>query len=510
MKQTKLLIILDGWGHSENSENNAIALADTPVWDSLISQYPNTLIGTSGVSVGLPDGQMGNSEVGHLTIGSGRIIEQNYTLIQNDIDSGAFSDNTILCSALNTANDNGKAVHIMGQLSDGGVHSHHSQILAMLEMASQKGCAEIYLHIFTDGRDTPPNSANEFVADLEEKIVALGKGRIASVVGRFYAMDRDNRWNRVEKAYNLLVNGKGAYNATTAAEAIEEAYERGENDEFIRPTTIGEAVTVNEGDAVIFMNFRADRARELTQAMTAADFAEFSRETFTPVHFVCLTEYKEAFNLPCAYPPKAINNTLGGYISDLGMSQLRIAETEKYAHVTFFFNGGLEDPLPGEDRTLIQSPDVATYDLQPEMSAPELTNALVASIESGKYDLIICNYANTDMVGHSGKLSAAISAVEAVDACLGKIHKACQNTGAEMLITADHGNAEQMVNPKTNKSHTAHTNNPVPLIYVGARNVALVEPDVGSLAGLAPSLLKLMGIESPAEMTGQCLLTIDR
>lgn len=510
MKQTKLLIILDGWGYSENSENNAIALANTPVWDSLINQYPNTLIGTSGASVGLPDGQMGNSEVGHLTIGSGRIIEQNYTLIQNDIDSGAFVSNEILCSALNAANDNGKAVHIMGQLSDGGVHSHHGQILAMLEMASQKGCAEIYLHIFTDGRDTPPNSANEFVVDLEEKITELSTGRIASVIGRFYAMDRDNRWNRVEKAYNLLVNGKGEYSATSATEAVEAAYERGENDEFIKPTTIGEAVSINEGDAVIFMNFRADRARELTRAITDANFSEFSRETFTPTHYVCLTEYKESFNLPCAYPPQTINNTLGGYVSDLGMSQLRIAETEKYAHVTFFFNGGVEDPLTGEDRTLIQSPDVATYDLQPEMSAPELTDALVASIESGKYDLIICNYANTDMVGHSGKLAAAISAVEAVDACLGKIHEACQNTDAEMLITADHGNAEQMVNPKTNKSHTAHTNNPVPLIYVGDRKITLLGPDIGSLAGLAPSLLKLMGVESPAEMTGQCLLTIDQ
>ncbi|MCS5592582.1 MAG: 2,3-bisphosphoglycerate-independent phosphoglycerate mutase [Gammaproteobacteria bacterium] len=509
MKQTKLLIILDGWGHSENSENNAIALANTPIWDSLISQYPNTLIGTSGASVGLPDGQMGNSEVGHLTIGSGRIIEQNFTLIQNDIDSGVFEDNAALCSALNTANDNGKAVHIMGQLSDGGVHSHHAQILAMLEMASQKGCAEIYLHIFTDGRDTPPNSANEFVVDLEEKITELDTGRIASVVGRFYAMDRDNRWNRVEKAYNLLVNGKGEYSATSAAEAVEAAYERGENDEFIKPTTIGEAVTINEDDAVIFMNFRADRARELTRAITDANFSEFSRETFAPTHYVCLTEYKEAFNLPCAYPPQTINNTLGSYVSDLGMNQLRIAETEKYAHVTFFFNGGVETPLPGEDRTLIQSPDVATYDLQPEMSAPELTEALVSSINSGKYDLIICNYANTDMVGHSGKLSAAISAVEAIDACIGRVYEACQSTGAEMLITADHGNAEQMVNPKTNKMHTAHTNNPVPLLYVGGRDVTLIEPDTGTLAGLAPSLLELMGVEKPGEMTGQCLLTIN-
>jgi len=509
MKQTKLLIILDGWGHSENRENNAIALANTPVLDGLKAQYPHTLIGTSGASVGLPDGQMGNSEVGHLTIGSGRIIEQYYTLIQNDIDSGVFVDNKALCSALKAANDNGKAVHIIGQLSDGGVHSHHAQILAMLDMACKKDCEDIYLHIFTDGRDTPPNSANEFVSELEAKIAELGNGRIASVIGRFYAMDRDNRWDRVSKAYNLLTGGQGEYNATTAAEAIEASYERGENDEFIKPTTIGEAVTINDGDTVIFMNYRADRARELTQAMTDENFSAFSRETHPSTHFVCLTEYKADFNLPCAYTPVVINNTLGGYLSGLGMSQLRIAETEKYAHVTFFFNGGVEAPLPGEDRTLIPSPDVDTYDLQPEMSAPELTEALVNAIESGKYDLIICNYANTDMVGHSGKLSAVISAVETVDACLGKIHKACQNTGAEMLITADHGNAEQMVNPITNKIHTAHTNNPVPLIYVGGRDITLLEPSVGSLAGLAPSLLKLIGVEKPEEMTGQCLLTIN-
>ncbi len=508
MKQTKLLIILDGWGHSEESENNAIALANTPVLDGFRKKYPHTLIGTSGASVGLPDGQMGNSEVGHLTIGSGRIIEQNYTLIQNEIDSGAFANNKALCSAINAANDNGKAVHILGQLSDGGVHSHHGQILAMLEMASQKGCHDIFLHIFTDGRDTPPNSANTFVAELEAKIAKLGKGRIASVVGRFYSMDRDNRWDRVAKAYDLLVNGKSEFSANTATTAIEQAYARGETDEFIKPTTVGKAATINEGDAVIFMNFRADRARELTQALTDVNFSSFSRETYSPIHFVCLTEYKEEFNLPCAYPPQAINNTLGSYVSDLGMNQLRIAETEKYAHVTFFFNGGVEAPLEGEDRRLIQSPDVATYDLKPEMSAPELTDALVEAIESGKYDLIICNYANTDMVGHSGKLAAAISAVEAVDACLGRVHRACQKTGAEMLITADHGNAEQMVNPKTKKTHTAHTSNPVPLIYVGERKVTLADHNVGSLAGLAPSLLKLMSLESPGEMTGQCLLTI--
>ena len=508
MKQTKLLIILDGWGHSESTDNNAIAMANTPNWDHFLNNYPHTLIGTSGNSVGLPLGQMGNSEVGHLTIGSGRIIEQDFTRIQNDIDSGEFSKNASLCAALNETSKNNKAVHIIGLLSDGGVHSHHNHIHAMLEMAHQKGCKKVFLHVFTDGRDTPPNSAEDFITPLEEKLNALKTGRIASVVGRFYAMDRDNRWDRVSKAYHLLSSGKSERQSDSALNAVKMAYDHGESDEFISPTSVGESVTINEGDAVIFMNFRADRARELTQALTAADFAGFPRESFNNTNFVCLTEFKEGFGLPCAYPPVSISNTLGFYLSSLELTQLRIAETEKYAHVTFFFNGGAEAVLPGEDRKLVPSPSVDTYDLKPEMSAFELTGALVSAIKSKKYNFIVCNFANTDMVGHSGNLEATIKAVEAVDTCLGKVHKACEEISAEILITADHGNAEQMVNPNTNKSHTAHTNNPVPLVYVGHRKASIAEPLVGTLADLAPTILTLMDIEQPEEMTGRCLLTI--
>jgi len=508
MKQTKLLIILDGWGYSEATENNAIAMANTPNWDYFINTCPHTLISTSGSSVGLPVGQMGNSEVGHLTIGSGRTIEQDFTRIQNDIDSGEFSKNASICAALNETRKNDKAVHIMGLLSNGGVHSHQNHIHAMLEMAHQKGCKKVFLHVFTDGRDTPPNSAGDFIAILEEKINTLKTGRIASVTGRFFAMDRDNRWERVSKAYHLLSNGKSERQADSALNAVKMAYNSGESDEFIAPTSVGESVTINEGDAVIFMNYRADRARELTRALTETEFTEFPRVSYNRINFVCLTEYKEDFDLPCAYPPVSINNTLGFYLSSLELTQLRIAETEKYAHVTFFFNGGAEAVLTGEDRKLIPSPNVETYDLKPEMSAFELTSALVVAVKSKKYDFIVCNFANTDMVGHSGNLGAAIKAVEAVDTCLGEIHKTCEENGAEILITADHGNAEQMVNPKTNKHHTAHTTNPVPLVYVSHRKASIAAPLDGTLADLAPTILTLMDIEQPEEMTGKCLLAI--
>ena len=508
MKKNKLLLILDGWGHSNDRENNAILMAKTPNWDSLIANYPNTLIGTSGNSVGLPDGQMGNSEVGHLTIGSGRTIEQDFTRIQKDIDSGTFVDNPALSYALNSANQGNGAVHIIGLLSDGGVHSHQKHIHAMLDMTKQKGSKEVYLHLITDGRDTPPQSAATFVSELEEKINELNTGRIASIVGRFYAMDRDNRWGRIEKAYNLLSAGKSEYTADSADIAIQMAYDRGESDEFIAPTAIGAPAIISNGDAVIFMNYRADRARELTQAIAIEEFAGFPRETILKTHFVCLTEYNKDFNLPCAYLPVTVNNTLGSYLSDQGFSQLRIAETEKYAHVTFFFNGGLEPSMPREKRKLIPSPDVTTYDLKPEMSAFELTDSLVDAIKSEQYDLIVCNFANTDMVGHSGKIEATIKAVEAVDSCLGIIHRACMENNFETLITADHGNAEQMTNPNTSKPHTAHTNNPVPLIYVGNRDASIAEPFIGTLADLAPTMLALMDIEAPKEMTGKCLLNI--
>jgi len=506
MQNTKLLLILDGWGYSSNAANNAIALANTPNWELLLQNYPNTLIGTSGESVGLPDGQMGNSEVGHLTIGSGRIIEQDFTRIDNDIKSGEFFKNETLCNALDLAAQNNKAVHILGLLSDGGVHSHQNHIFAALELAKQKKCDKVFLHVFTDGRDTPPNSASKYIEQLESKISEMSVGRIASVVGRFYAMDRDNRWERVSKAYELITEGKADRFSKSAREAVQEAYNLGENDEFIAPTSIGESVKISPDDLIIFMNYRADRAREIMLALSSTAFSEFNRNHFVPCNFICLTEYKKDLNLDCAYPPISVKNTLGDCVSDRGYNQLRIAETEKYAHVTFFFNGGEEDSLPGEDRKLIQSPKVKTYDLQPEMSAYELTENLVSALKSNKYKLIVCNFANTDMVGHTGKLDAAIFAVEAVDRCLGKIHQAALETDTEILITADHGNAEQMLDPKTQKSHTAHTTNPVPLIYVGDKKVSLLGPHVGTLADLAPTLLALMGIEQPMEMSGQNLL----
>ena len=506
MQNTKLLLILDGWGYSSDKSNNAIALANTPNWDCFLENYPNTLIGTSGESVGLPDGQMGNSEVGHLTIGSGRIIEQDFTRIDNDIKSGEFFSNAVLCQALSAASQKDKAVHILGLLSDGGVHSHQDHIFAVLQLAKQRKCGKVYIHVFTDGRDTPPNSALNYVAELEAKILELGVGKIVSIVGRFYAMDRDYRWERISKAYELIAQGKAEHSSNSAKEAIQKSYDLGENDEFIAPTTVGSPVKVNQDDLIIFMNYRADRARQITLALTSPKFDEFTRDRFSPCNFVCLTEYKKDFNLECAYPPISVKNTLGDCISDLGFSQLRIAETEKYAHVTFFFNGGVEDILPGEDRKLIQSPHVKTYDLKPEMSAYELTDKLVSEIRNQKYKLIICNFANTDMVGHTGNLEAAIKAVEAVDSCLGKIYLVAKETETEVLITSDHGNVEQMLNSKTQKNHTAHTTNPVPLIYIGTKKNSLLGPHIGTLADLAPTLLSLMDIEQPREMTGQNLL----
>ena len=507
MQNTKLLLILDGWGHSSKTSNNAIALADTPNWDYFIENYPNTLIGTSGMSVGLPEGQMGNSEVGHLTIGSGRIIEQDFTRIDNAIRSGEFFKNDTLCEALSSVSQKGKAVHILGLLSDGGVHSHQDHIFASLKLAKEQNCNKVYMHVFTDGRDTPPNSASTYIEELEREISKLGVGKIVSMAGRFYAMDRDNRWERVSKAYDLISQGIAERSSKSAQEAIQQAYSAGETDEFLSPTTIGSPVRIEDGDLVIFMNYRADRAREITQALAMSGFDGFNREYFADCNFVCLTEYKKDFGLDCAFPPISVKNTLGDCVSELGFKQLRIAETEKYAHVTFFFNGGVEESLPGEDRSLIQSPKVKTYDLQPEMSAFELTESLVSEIASKKYKLIVCNFANTDMVGHTGNLDAAIKAVEAVDSCLGRIHQAAKETQTEILITADHGNAEQMTDNLTKKSHTAHTTNPVPLVYIGNNKNSLLGPHIGTLADLAPTLLSLMDIKQPEEMTGQSLLT---
>jgi 2,3-bisphosphoglycerate-independent phosphoglycerate mutase len=508
-KQTKLLIILDGWGHSDTIENNAIAQAKTPVWDRLNEQFPSSLIYTSGAKVGLPGEQMGNSEVGHLNLGAGRVVEQDFTKIQKEIQNGDFYRNPVFKNALNYANENNKAVHIMGLLSDGGVHSHEEQLHAMLNMASKHECRKVYLHIFTDGRDCAQKSAKKYIELLENKISDLGVGEIVSVIGRYFSMDRDNRWSRVRSAYELIAKGKGDYLAKSATEAVDMAYERGETDEFISSTVINSPTPVNKGDVLIFMNYRADRARQITQAFTDIAFQGFSRGLFISTQFICLTEYKKSFKLPSAYLPSKLNNVLGKYLSNLGMTQLRIAETEKYAHVTFFLNGGAEHRFYGEDRILIPSPNVATYDLMPEMSAFELTDNLVEHIESRKYNLIICNFANTDMVGHSGKLDAAIKAVEAVDACLGLVHKALQSINGEMLITADHGNAEQMLNPLTREAHTAHTNNMVPLIFVGNREAKIADPGDGALSDIAPTILHIMGLEKPEEMTGNSLLTFN-
>ncbi len=508
-KQTKVLIILDGWGHSEVVENNAVALARTPVWDKFNTQFAHTLISTSGKEVGLPGEQMGNSEVGHLNLGAGRIVKQDFTRIQNEIGNGDFFRNPILKNSLEYANDNSKAVHIMGLLSDGGVHSHEEQMYAMLEMSKQYGCQEVYLHIFADGRDCAQKSAKNYILKLEDKITEFGIGEIASVIGRYFSLDRDNRWSRVRCAYELIAKGKGAFLAQSAVEAIDMAYERGETDEFVQSTVIKAPTKIQKGDVMIFMNYRADRARQITQAFTDESFQGFSRGTFVPIQFVCLTEYKKEFNLPVVYPVAKLNNVLGKYLSNLGMTQLRIAETEKYAHVTFFLNGGIERPFYGEDRILIPSPDVATYDLKPEMSIFELTDELAENIESQKYDLIICNFANTDMVGHSGKLGAAIKAVEAVDTCLGIVYQALRSINGEMLITADHGNVEQMVNPETGEAHTAHTNNPVPLLFISDRAVKIAESGTGALSDIAPTLLLMMDIEQPDEMTGSSLITFN-
>lgn len=505
-----VLIVLDGWGYSEETDNNAIAAANTPVWDRLWRDYPHTLINGSGTHVGLPPEQMGNSEVGHLNLGAGRTVYQELTRIDHEITEGIFGRNTVLTDAVDIAVKSGKAVHILGLLSPGGVHSHADQIHAMIRVAVERGASQVYMHAFLDGRDTPPKSAVTSLTAMNELFEELGTGRIASIIGRYYAMDRDNRWERTQKAYDLLALGKGDYQAGDAVSGLEMAYARGETDEFVKATTVipddGQAVRVEDGDVIIFMNFRADRARQLTRAFIEKDFTDFSRKRTVDLGtFVSLTEYKKEFDIPVAYPPEHPENSFGEYISRLGLRQLRIAETEKYAHVTFFFNGGREQPFPGEDRILVPSPRVATYDLQPEMSAPELTDKLTAAIESGNYDAIICNYANPDMVGHTGIFTAAVKAIETIDACLGRVVEALHKMGGELLITADHGNAEQMRDPRTDQPHTAHTSNLVPFIYIGR---AASPADTGALCDVAPTMLYLMGLQIPPEMTGTSLLEL--
>ncbi len=509
VKRPVVLTILDGWGYSEEAEGNAVMAAHTPVWDTLWAEYPHTLISGSGEDVGLPEGQMGNSEVGHLNIGAGRVVPQDYTRITRDIRDGGFFDNEALGSAVDKAVAADRTVHVIGLLSPGGVHSHEDHIHAMAELAVRRGARKLCVHAFLDGRDTPPRSALASLEALAAKLDELGAGRIVSVIGRYYAMDRDKRWERINEAYDLLTTGDAAYQAASAAEALEMAYARGENDEFVRATAItgdGRPAGMQDGDVVVFMNFRSDRARQLTQAFTADDFDGFHRHHQPKLAaWVCLTQYRADFNLPVAYPPVSLANGLGEYVAAQGLRQLRIAETEKYAHVTFFFNGGMEEPFAGEDRLLVPSPRVATYDLQPEMSAPELTDRLVAAIEEGNYDMIICNYANPDMVGHSGIMDAAVRAVETVDQCVGRVMAALHKVGGEIILTADHGNAEQMRDNATGQAHTAHTSNPVPVIYAG-RPATLAQG--GRLCDLAPSMLTLMGLEQPAEMSGQSLVRL--
>lgn len=505
------LIILDGWGHRDPASDNAISNAHLPFWNQLLEKNPNTLIATSGMAVGLPDGQMGNSEVGHMNLGAGRIVYQNFTRITKDIADGVFFENPVLTQAIDKAVSNGGAVHILGLLSPGGVHSHEDHIQAACELAARRGARRVYVHAFLDGRDTPPRSAEPSLQKMSEKLESLGVGRVASIVGRYYAMDRDNRWDRVESAYNLITQGEAPYSADSATAGLMAAYERGEDDEFVKATRIQAAgqedVAVNDGDCILFMNFRADRAREITRAFVDADFSGFARQ-HTPqlADFVMLTEYAADIKTSCAYPPENLTNSIGEYMSGLGRTQLRIAETEKYAHVTFFFSGGREEPFPGEERILIPSPHVATYDLKPEMSAPEVTDKLVDAIESGKFDLIVCNYANGDMVGHTGNYDAAVKAAECLDQCLSRIAGALEKVGGQCLITADHGNCEQMRDEQSGQAHTAHTTGPVPLVYIGPQAVTLQEG--GRLSDVAPSLLTLMHIDQPHEMTGHSLVKL--
>jgi 2,3-bisphosphoglycerate-independent phosphoglycerate mutase len=505
-KKTTVLIVLDGWGYREDERDNAIALGKTPVWDRLWQQAPHTLISGSGLDVGLPAGQMGNSEVGHMSLGSGRVIYQNITRIDQAIADGSFNQNPAYCAAIDKAVAAGGAVHVLGLLSPGGVHSHEQHLFAAIRLAAARGAKRVYLHAFLDGRDTPPRSAGPSLEQAEALFADLGCGRVASITGRYYAMDRDNNWDRVSKAYELLTEGRGGHRAATAPAGLAAAYQRDENDEFVLPTVSGAAdeppAVVADGDAVLFMNFRADRARELTRAFIQPDFAGFKRRVVPKLaDFVTTTEYAADIKTPCAFGPESLDNVLGDYLAQRGMTQLRIAETEKYAHVTFFFSGGREEPFAGEDRELIKSPAVATYDLQPEMSAPEVTDKLVAAIRSGHYDLIVCNYANGDMVGHTGILAAAIKAVETLDSCLGRVEEALLEVGGEALVTADHGNCEQMMDYESGQHHTQHTTDLVPLVYIGKRAVQL-DPAGGKLADIAPTLLAMMGLPQPPEMTG--------
>ena len=506
-KNTTMLMILDGFGINQQEQGNAIKLAKIPNINEILKKNPNTIIHTSGIDVGLPEGQMGNSEVGHTNIGAGRIIYQDLAKITKSIEDGDFFSKEEFVEAIENCKKNNSKLHIMGLLSDGGVHSHIRHLYGLLELAKRKDFEEVYVHCFMDGRDTPPASGEGFINELEAKMKEKGIGKIATISGRFYAMDRDKRWERVEKAYNALVKGEGE-KAISATVAIEGAYQKETFDEFVKPTVIcnsnGEPLAkIEENDSVIFINFRPDRAREITRTIVDKDFDGFERKYFK-TFFVCMTPYDETMpNVKVAFRKEEILNTIGEYISSKGMKQLRIAETEKYAHVTFFFNGGEEKQYEGEDRILVPSPKVETYDLKPEMSAYEVTEKVVEAIEANKYDLIILNYANPDMVGHTGNVEAAIKALEALDECVKKVEDAINKVNGVLVITADHGNSEQMVDYKTGEPYTAHTTNPVPLAIVGLKNKKLKE---GRLADIAPTLLEILGLEKPEEMTGESLI----
>lgn len=502
MKKPLILMILDGFGIAP-VDGNAIKAAKKPNLDKIFSSNPITQIGASGLDVGLPDGQMGNSEVGHTNIGAGRIVYQELTRITKTIDEDKLKDNEAIANAMDSALKNGTALHLMGLLSDGGVHSHNSHLYGILEMAKKKGLKNVYIHAFLDGRDVPPSSAADYVKDCIKKTEEIGVGKIATVMGRYYAMDRDNRWERVEKAYSAIVCGEGIH-ADCAVTAVEDSYKNGVTDEFVMPVVINGGASIKKNDSVIFFNFRPDRAREITRTIVDPDFNGFERKNgFFPVCYVCMTQYDATMpNVSVAFKPQVLKNTLGEYISDKGMTQLRIAETEKYAHVTFFFNGGVEKQYPGEDRILVKSPAVATYDLQPEMSAYEVTDKLVPAIKSGKYDMIILNFANCDMVGHTGVFEAAVKAVEAVDKCAGRVIDAIKEMNGVALITADHGNADKMVDTD-GEPFTAHTTNPVPFCVVGY-DCTLREG--GRLADIAPTMLQILGLEQPEQMDGKSLI----
>ncbi|WP_170293792.1 2,3-bisphosphoglycerate-independent phosphoglycerate mutase [Pseudoxanthomonas kalamensis] len=499
-----VLLILDGWGHREDPADNALALADLPNWRQLLASCPHTLIHTEGRFVGLPDGQMGNSEVGHMNLGAGRIVYQDLTRIDAAIEDGSFFGNAELIAACEAVKADGGTLHLFGLLSPGGVHSHERHIFAMLELAQRRGVAKVAVHAFLDGRDTPPRSAEASLRALQAECERLGNAHIASVGGRYYAMDRDRRWDRLRKAWDAIVEAQAEHHAPDVLTALQQAYARGENDEFVLPTVLDGAQPMRDGDAVVFMNFRADRARQISAAFVDPGFDGFQARRPQLARFVCLTEYDAKLPAPVAFPPDDLRHTLGQVLAEAGLKQLRIAETEKYAHVTFFFSGGREDVFEGEDRILIPSPKVATYDLQPEMSCPELTARLVEAIGSGRYDAIVCNIANPDMVGHSGVLEAAIRAAEAVDAAIGAIVQAVRATHGALLITADHGNLEMMRDPQTGQSHTAHTVGPVPFVYVGERAGAQLRGG-GALRDVAPTLLDLLGLPKPADMSGDSL-----